>query len=96
VSDLGELAELFGLRCWRCGRAGADALDEPGALRALLHPEPLTGAARLLERPQLLRTIRQADVERAGRPVHRECRPGWRPRERGEQPPAGYFDRSVR
>jgi len=41
VSDLAELAEVFGLRCRRCGRAGADVLEHPAELRAFLHPQPL-------------------------------------------------------
>jgi hypothetical protein len=87
VSDLNELAEVFDLRCWRCGRASADVLERPGELREFLYPEPLTGVARRLERPVQLRTIRVEDVERIGRPVHKRCRPGWRPPERGERPP---------
>ena len=87
MNDVDELAEVFDLRCHRCGRAGAEVLELPAELEAFLHPQPLTGEARRLERPVQLRTIRQADVERVGLPVHRKCRPGWRPLERGEQPP---------
>jgi hypothetical protein len=94
VTDLEELAEVFDLRCHRCGRTGADTLDDPAALREFLHPEPLTGTARRLERPAQLRTIRQADVERIGRPVHRRCQPGWKAPER--RTPPYDLSRSVR
>jgi hypothetical protein len=94
VTDLGELAELFDLRCHLCGKAGADALDDPDRLRAILHPDPLTATAKRVETPMRLRTIRQADVERIGRPVHRRCRPGWQVPER-ETPPYDIL-RSVR
>jgi hypothetical protein len=87
VTDLAELAEVFDLRCRRCGRAGADVPEHPAELRAFLHPQPLTGTAWRLERPVQRRTIRQQEVERIGRPVHRKCRPGWKPPERGERPP---------
>jgi hypothetical protein len=94
--DLDELSQIFDLRCHRCGRVGADALEHPAELRAFLHPAELTAVARRVETPAL-RTIRQADVERVGWPVHRKCRPGWRLPQRGlPTPPAGYFDRSVR
>jgi len=87
MTDLAELAEVFDLRCRRCGRAGADVFEHPAELAAFLHPQPLTSTARRLERPVQLRTIRVEDVERVGLPVHRRCRPGWRPPERGERPP---------
>jgi hypothetical protein len=87
VTDLAELAEVFDLRCHWCGRAGADVLEHPAELRPFLHPQPLTSTARRLERPVQLRTIRAEDVERIGWPVHRKCRPGWRPPDRGERPP---------
>jgi hypothetical protein len=87
VNDLAELAEVFDLRCRRCGKAGADVFERPAELAAFLHPAPLTGEARRLDRPVQLRTIRAEDVERIGRPVHRKCRPGWKPPDRGERPP---------
>jgi hypothetical protein len=87
VNDLNELADVFDLRCQVCGRAGADVLERQAELRAFLHPQPLTGTARRLDRPVQLRTIRAEDVERIGRRVHRKCRPGWKPPGRGERPP---------
>ena len=86
MTDLAEIEEVFDMRCYRCGKAGAEVLEHPAELRAFLHPAPLTSTAQRLERPVQLRTIRQADVERIGRPVHRTCQPGWRAPERGERP----------
>jgi hypothetical protein len=90
MTDLAELAEVFDLRCHRCGRAGADVFEHPAELEAFLHPAPLTGEARRLDRPVQLRTIRVEDVERIGRPVHRKCRPGWRQPDRPEPRLAPY------
>jgi hypothetical protein len=97
MTDLEELAQVVDLKCYRCGRIGADTLEHPRELEEFLHPAPLTSQPRRLERPVQLRTIRAEDVERIGLPVHRKCRPGWRPPDRSEprQPPPGYFDRSV-
>jgi hypothetical protein len=90
MTDLEELTQLFDLRCHRCQRAGADVLEHPAGLSRFLHPEPLTSAARRLERPVQLRTIRAEDVERIGRPVHRRCRPGWQQPEQPEPKRAPY------
>ena len=51
MTDLAELAEVFDLRCYRCGKAGAEVLEHPAELRAFLHPAPLTSTAQRLERP---------------------------------------------
>lgn len=68
---LADLAEVYELRCCRCGKPGPDTAEDPGALEALLNPRPLPHVAGIVP-PFGIRRISQADIE-ACRPVHRKC-----------------------
>jgi hypothetical protein len=71
VTGLGELAEVFDLRCHRCGKPGPDMVEDAAALERLLAPGALTGQAAI-RAPFGIRTVHQADID-AVRPVHKRC-----------------------
>jgi hypothetical protein len=80
VTARSELAEVYDLKCCKCGKPGPDTVEDPGALAALMGPRMLTGQAQIMP-PFGIRTVRAADVE-ACRPVHRTCPAPRRPAER--------------
>jgi len=94
-----DIDATFELACWRCRGRFPDALDNPRGLERLLHRTPMVvnGPAVRLPAPVMMETINQGDVQAAGRPVHRSCRPGYKPPPRRQQRLAPYdLGNSVR